>query len=571
MTDIRRTLLWGIFLASLFFIWESWNRHNGQPSMFGPPARVATPAAPSPAAAPTPTPVPGGSVAAPAATPSLGAPVAAAPAASAPAPSQQVTVSTDLVRATIDSTGATLARVELLKQVDPLDPSKHVVLLDRSPHRLYLAETGLVPPSGGAGLPNHHTPMRAVPGERSLGNGQNELKVVFESDPVGGVKLVKTYTFHRGDYVIGVEHQIVNVSNAPISPRLYLQLVRDGNDPPGGSSLYFTFTGPAIYTENSHYHKIDFKSIEKRAPGEKPSHDTSGTNGWVAMVQHYFLSAWLVDKPGAPGPAREFFTAKIDANTYSVGELLPLGEIAPGAAKTFDARLYVGPQEEDRLASLAPGLELVKDYGWFTILAKPLFWLLTQLHKLIGNWGWSIVGLVVLLKIAFYWLNAKAYSSMAKMKAINPRIMEMRERLKDKPQQMQQEMMRIYREEKVNPLGGCLPIVVQMPFFIALYWVLLSTVEMRNAPWIGWITDLAAKDPYFILPLLMTGTSLLQTWLNPTPPDPVQARMMWIMPLVFSVMFFFFPAGLVLYWLTNNILSIAQQYLINKRLGVLGK
>jgi YidC/Oxa1 family membrane protein insertase len=224
----------------------------------------------------------------------------------------------------------------------------------------------------------------------------------------------------------------------------------------------------------------------------------------------------------------------------------------------------------------------VKDYGWFTILSKPLFWLLTQLHKLIGNWGWSIVGLVVLLKIAFFWLNAKAYGSMAKMKAINPRIMEMRERLKDKPQQMQQEMMRIYREEKVNPLGGCLPIVVQMPFFIALYWVLLSTVEMRGAPWIGWIHDLSQPDTLFgtlpivhmpvgLLPILMTATSLLQTWLNPTPPDPVQARMMWIMPLVFSVMFFFFPAGLVLYWLTNNILSIAQQYLINKRLGVLGK
>jgi len=578
MTDIRRTLLWGIFLASLFFIWESWNRHNGQPSMFGPPARVATPGAASTAAAPAPTPVPGGSLpgaAAPAA-PVPGAPVAAAPtaapvAASAPAPSQQVTVATDLVRATIDSTGATLARVELLKQVDPLDKSKHMVLLDRSASRLYLAETGLVPPAGGAGLPNHHTPMHVLPGERSLGDGQNELKVSFESDAVGGVKLVKTYTFRRGDYVIGVQHQIVNATSAPISPRLYLQLVRDGNDPPGGSSLYFTFTGPGIYTESAHYHKIDFKSIEKRGPGEKPNHETSGSNGWVAMVQHYFLSAWLVDKPGAPGPAREFFTAKIDANTYSVGELLPMGEIAPGATKAFDARLYVGPQEEDTLASLAPGLELVKDYGWFTILAKPLFWLLTQLHKLIGNWGWSIVGLVVLLKIAFYWLNAKAYSSMAKMKAINPRVMEMRERLKDKPQQMQQEMMRIYREEKVNPLGGCLPILVQMPFFIALYWVLLSTVEMRNAPWIGWITDLSAIDPYYILPLLMTGTSLLQTWLNPTPPDPVQARMMWIMPLVFSVMFFFFPAGLVLYWLTNNILSIAQQYLINKRLGVLGK
>ncbi|MGZ5723179.1 MAG: membrane protein insertase YidC [Caldimonas sp.] len=578
MTDIRRTLLWGIFLASLFFIWEAWNRHNGQPSMFGPPpaARVAAPGVPSPAAAPTAgLGVPGtalpASTAAPVAAPAA-PPVAAAPAAaSAPVAAQQVTVTTDLVRATIDSTGGTLARLELLKQVDAVDHTKDVILLDSSPARLYLAETGLVPPAGGTGLPNHHTPMHVIPGERTLQPGANEVKVVLESDPLGGVKLVKTYTFRRGDYVIDVQHQIVNASTAPVSPRLYLQLERDGTDPPGGSRMYFTFTGPAIYTDSAHYQKVDFKSIEKRAPGDKPNHETSGTNGWVAMVQHYFVSAWLIDKPGGPQLPREFFTAKVDTNKYSVGEIVPMGEIAPGASKTFDARLFVGPQEEDKLAQLAPGLDLVKDYGYFKILARPLFWLLTQLHSLIGNWGWSIVGLVVLLKIAFYWLNAKAYSSMAKMKSINPRIMEMRERLKDKPQQMQQEMMRIYREEKVNPLGGCLPILVQMPFFIALYWVLLSTVEMRNAPWIGWITDLAAKDPYFILPLLMTGTSLLQTWLNPTPPDPVQARMMWIMPLVFSVMFFFFPAGLVLYWLTNNILSIAQQYLINKRLGVIGK
>ena len=325
MTDIRRTLLWGIFLASLFFIWESWNRHNGQPSMFGPPPRAAAPARPRRSAAPAPTPVPGGGLPGAAAAGDAVARRAGRGRAPRPrrrrAPSQQVTVSTDLVRATIDSTGATLARVELLKQVDPLDPSKHVVLLDRSASRLYLAETGLVPPAGGAGLPNHHTPMHVLPGERSLATGQNELKVAFESDPVGGVKLVKTYTFRRGDYVIDVQHQIVNASTAPISPRLYLQLVRDGNDPPGGSSLYFTFTGPAIYTESSHYKKIDFKSIEKRGPGDKPDHETSGTNGWVAMVQHYFLSAWLVDKPGAPAPAREFFTAKIDTNTYSVGEL----------------------------------------------------------------------------------------------------------------------------------------------------------------------------------------------------------------------------------------------------------
>ncbi len=575
MSDIRRTLLWGIFLASLFFIWEQWNRHNGQPSMFGPPP-AARPAAPAtvpgtvtgvPQGALPSGAVPGGAVA-----PSVAAGVPApAAAASTPIASEQIAVLTDFLSATIDSRGATLARVELRQQKDPFDNTKNVVLLDRSANRLYLAETGLVPPAGGAGLPNHHTPMRVVAGARSLQPGQNELKVRFESDPVGGVRLAKTYTFRRSDYVIDVLHEVINESPAAIDPRLYLQLVRDGNSPPGESSFYFTFTGPAIYTDTSKYHKVDFSSIEKRRDGEKPSHDTRANTGWVAMVQHYFASAWLVDKPGAPAPAREFFTGKVATNTYSVGEIVPLGVIAPGATKAFDARLFVGPQEETRLEALAPGLELVKDYGWFTILSKPLFWLLSELHKLIGNWGWAIVGLVVLLKIAFYWLNAKAYGSMAKMKAINPKVMEMRERLKDKPQQMQQEMMRIYREEKVNPLGGCLPIFVQMPFFIALYWVLLSSVEMRGAPWIGWITDLSAKDPYFILPILMTSTSLLQTWLNPTPPDPIQARMMWIMPLIFSVMFFVFPAGLVLYWLTNNILSIAQQYVINKRLGVIGK
>jgi YidC/Oxa1 family membrane protein insertase len=233
-----------------------------------------------------------------------------------------------------------------------------------------------------------------------------------------------------------------------------------------------------------------------------------------------------------------------------------------------DATLYAGPQEEKKLEALAPGLELVKDYGWVTILAKPLFWLLDKLHGMLGNWGWSIVALVVLLKIAFYWLNASAYRSMGKMKAVNPKVQEMRERFKDDPQKMQQEMMRIYREEKVNPLGGCLPIFIQMPFFIALYSVLLASVEMRGAPWIGWITDLSVQDPYYILPALMTISTLFQTWLNPTPPDPMQAKMMWIMPLVFSVMFLFFPAGLVLYWFVNNLLAIAQQWMINRQLGL---
>ena len=566
MTDMRRTLLWVVFSMSLVLIWDAWQKHNGQPSLFSPAPAVKTApvgAAPGGSAVPTPA----------ITTTTTAATVAMAPAAPASAAgvSERVSISTDVMKATLDSQGGTLARVELLREVDHVDRSKNVVVLDQSSERLYLAQTGLVPPAGGAGLPNHHTVMNLVPAERELKEGANQLQVRFESPEVGGVKLVKTYTFKRGDYVIDVKHEVVNNSAAPIDPRLYLQIVRDGNAPAGESSFYFTFTGPAVYTDTDKFKKVDFKSIEKRKPGEKPDHATSGDDGWVAMVQHYFASAWLIDKADGSKQPREFFTGKVDANTYSVGMFVPLGSVAAGGSKSFDARLFVGPQEENKLAALAPGLELVKDYGWFTILAKPLFWLLTHLHAFIGNWGWAIVALVVLLKIAFYWLNAKAYSSMAKMKAINPKVMELRERLKDKPQQMQQEMMRIYREEKVNPLGGCLPIVAQMPFFIALYWVLLSSVEMRNAPWIGWITDLSAKDPFFILPILMTLTSLLQTWLNPTPPDPVQAKMMWIMPLAFSVMFFFFPAGLVLYWLTNNILSITQQYIINKRLGVLGK
>ena len=568
MTDIRRTLLWVVFSMSLLLIWDAWNKHSGQPSMFG--------LSPGKAVAPSPTPAGSG------VPPSLTAlPVPSSTAVSTAAVpltnarpdvvAERVTVSTDRVKATLDSKGGDLIRVELLQQVDQFDRSKNVVVLDQSPERLYVAQTGLVPAAGGGALPNHQTVMQLMPGERTLRDGVDTLEVKFESPMVGGVKLVKVYTFRRGDYVIDVRHEVVNTSTAVSSPQLYLQLVRDGNAPAGESSFYFTFTGPAVYTDSAKFKKIDFKSIEKRKPGEQPDHETSADNGWVGMVQHYFASAWLIDQGASPRQQRDFYSRKVDTNQYAVGMLVPLGELAAGASKAFEARLFVGPQEENRLAELAPGLELVKDYGWFTILAKPLFWLLTQLHHLLANWGWSIIALVVILKMAFFWLNASAYRSMAKMKKVNPKVMEMRERLKDNPQQMQQEMMRIYREEKVNPLGGCLPIVAQMPFFIALYWVLLSSVEMRNAPWIGWITDLSAKDPYFILPLLMTGSSLLQTWLNPTPPDPIQAKLMWIMPLAFSVMFFFFPAGLVLYWLTNNVLSIAQQYLINKQLGVLGK
>jgi YidC/Oxa1 family membrane protein insertase len=281
-------------------------------------------------------------------------------------------------------------------------------------------------------------------------------------------------------------------------------------------------------------------------------------------VQHYFASAWLL----ADGVQRDLYMQKVDANLYSVGMKAPMTVVAPGATQVTESKLFLGPQEENKLEALYPGLELVKDYGVLTILAKPLYWLMDKLFGFIGNWGWTIVALVLLLKAAFYWLNAQAYRSMAKMKAVNPKIMEMRERLKDKPQEMQQQMMKIYKEEKVNPMGGCFPIMVQIPVFIALYWVLLSSIEFRGAPWVGWIKDLAAPDPWFVLPVVMTLTTMLQTALNPAPPDPMQAKMMWIMPLAFSVMFFFFPAGLVVYWITNNILSIIQQWIINKSMGV---
>ncbi len=555
MTDMRRTLLWVVFSMSLLLLWDAWSRHNGQPGLFGTPARPVAGVASAPAAGSAPVAGVPGAAALPAATST-----AATPAAPAPVVDERIEITTDLYKATFNSTGGTLMRLELLAYRDNNKPQHNVVLFDQSGSRLYLAQTGLITNQAGVQLPNHLTPMTAQPAPRELATGSDEVTLRFEGQAASGVKLAKTYSFKRGSYSIGVRHDVENPLATPVDPQLYLQLARHGNPPEGESSFYLTFTGPAIYTEAGKFQKIDFKDIEKG----KASHEKQADNGWAGMVQHYFASAWLL--PDAV--QREFRTAKVADDHYTVAMVLPLGEVAPGATRSHDAVLYAGPQEENKLAALAPGLELVKDYGWFTMLAKPLFWLLDKLHGMIGNWGWAIVALVVLLKIAFYWLNASAYRSMAKMKAINPKVMELRERHKEDPQKMQQEMMRIYREEKVNPLGSCLPILVQMPFFIALYWVLLSSVEMRNAPWIGWITDLAAKDPWFILPVLMTLSSLLQVWLNPTPPDPMQAKLMWIMPLAFSFMFFFFPAGLVLYWLTNNLLSIAQQWFINKRLGV---
>lgn len=555
MNDIRRTILWVIFGFSMVLLWDQWQLYNGHKPTFFPSNPAAT-TAKAPAGASS-APAPGVTASTvPATTSNAAATPGAVPTpASAPAAaSQLITVTTDLLRLTFDTQGGSLVRTEFLKQAGD-DKTGTFVLLEDGPNRKYVAESGLI----GGDFPNHKTVMN-FSGERELKDGANDLVVRFESPEKNGVKLVKTYTFKRGAYDAVVRHEVINNGSAPVSPQLYLQLVRDGSKLPGESSFYSTFTGPAVYTEAKKYHKVDFSDIEKG----KAEVDKESTKGFVAMVQHYFASAWIL----ADGIKRELFVRKVNNNLYAVGMITPIDAIAPGAAKTVEAKFFAGPQEEQTLERIAPGLELVKDYGWLTILAKPLYWLLTQLHTFLHNWGWSIMALVLIIKIAFYWLQAKGYESMAKMKAINPKVMAMRERYKDNPQQMQQEMMRIYREEKVNPMGGCLPIMVQIPVFIALYWVLLSSVEMRGAPWVGWIHDLAAPDPYFILPVVMTLTTMLQTALNPAPPDPMQAKMMWFMPLAFSVMFFFFPAGLVLYWITNNVLSIAQQWIINKRMGV---
>ena len=559
MNDIRRTILWVIFGFSLVLLWDQWQLHNGKKATFFPKPEIAAPA-PAPAAGAAPASATTGANALPTAT--VTAPAAASPgqvptSASSPtaAAREKIEIETDVLKLSFDTEGGSLVRNEFTKHLDLVDPKKNMVLLDQSSSRVYMAQTGLI----GGDFPTHKTPM-SFSGERKLKDGQDELTVRFESADINGVQLIKTYTLKRGSHVIGVKHDVVNKGSVPVSPQLYMQLVRDGNKPEGESAFYFTFTGPAIYTEAKKYQKLEFSDIEKN----KGEFEKSSPNGYVAMVQHYFASAWLLPE----GIQRENFARKVDTNLYAVGMITPFAELAPGQSRSISNQLFSGPQEEKVLEALTPGLDLVKDYGWLAMLSKPLYWLLDQLHSVLQNWGWSIVALVLLIKIAFYWLNAKAYSSMAKMKAINPKIMEMRERLKNNPQQMQQEMMKIYREEKVNPMGGCFPIMVQIPVFIALYWVLLSSVEMRNAPWLGWIQDLAAPDPYFILPLIMTLTTLLQTALNPAPPDPMQAKLMWMMPLIFSVMFFFFPSGLVLYWITNNILSIAQQWMINTRMGV---
>ena len=577
MMDTRRTILWIVFSVSLFMIWDNWQRFNGRASMFGPPAAIQpaasgsaphTPTNDVPTASTTPNSVPTEGttgVAASSAASTAASTGPSTPAAITPVKGERVAIRTDLLVVDLNTLGAAVDRVELTAYRDSAEPKQNFVLLDQTPGYFYVAQTGLVGATAGnaarsnAAFPTHRTPFTVVPGPRALEAGQDVLSVAFEAEG-GGVKLTKTYTFHRGTYQIDVRHAVTNIGSQPIAPQLYLQLVRDDKTPAGGSRFYSTYFGPAVYSDTGRFQKVSFEDIAKGKGPDK--HIARADDGWVAMLQHYFVSAWI---PSA-GP-RDYYTDKLDADLFRVGLREPLGTIAPGATQTNDARLYVGPAIERRLETVAPGLELVRDYGWTTILAKPMFWVLEKIYSLVGNWGWAIIGLTVLIKLVFFPLSAASYKSMARMKNVAPRMKELQERHKDDRAKLNTAMMELYRVEKVNPAGGCLPIVVQIPFFIALYSVLLASVEVRGAPWLGWIHDLAAPDPYFILPVIMMASMFVQFKLNPPPPDPTQAKIMMIMPLVFGVTFFFFPAGLVLYWVVNNLLSIAQQWQITRMMG----
>ena len=556
--ELQRAFLWMIFLLALFMLWDAWQVRNGNPSFFGTPEAVQDQVVEN-----TNTTAAAGDVKVPADSKAVASEVNVTI-------TKPVVVTTDLFKITFDANGASVARAELLKERQTPDwktrglpglilgeeeqqDAGNVVLFDTSAQHVYKAETGLV----GGNFPNHRTAFRLITDTLDMKEGQDTLNVSFAASQ-GNVELIKTYVFHRGHYGIDVKHEVRNKGNVAISPSVYMQLTRDDGKVASDSAFYNTFTGPAAYTEAEKFQKIDFDSIADNDT-DLPS---QSNEGWIAMLQHYFLTAWVPQQD----INRELYTRQLDKHLYAIGSIVAVGEVAPGAEKVVDSTLYVGPQDQRRLEYIAPNLDLVVDYGWLTFLAKPIYWLLAFLQGLVGNWGWAIVLLTVLVKAILYPISAAGYKSMARMRDVAPRMKAIQEKYGNDKQALNQAMMELYRREKINPAGGCFPILLQIPVFLALYWVLLATVELRGASWLLWVNDLASPDPYLILPLLMVATMIIQMKISPRPTDPTQAKVMMIMPVVFGVMFFFFASGLVLYWLTNNVLSIWQQWYVNKQI-----
>jgi YidC/Oxa1 family membrane protein insertase len=545
--DNYRLILFVALAFIVLMIYQAWEQQESHKTT--PTAAPAEPAESAPAANRQP---------AAAGVPNAPAPPRAAETTTAET-GQQVIATTNLVRAEIDTQGGDLKGLFLLREPVSVDkPNEPFALFEDTAANTFIAQSGMV--SQGPDSPTHKVRYTAAATHYQLANGAAELRVPLSWRSPSGVRFTKVYIFHRGSYVIDVEFVVDNPTAKPWTGFFYGQLQRSYVKRGGLFSLP-TYTGGAIYTSEDKYRKVTFDNMADKALKVETE------NGWVAMLQHYFVGAWIPQT----GDRTEFYSQQLPNQRYAIGvkDLVPL-EVAPGQTQVGRARLYAGPKEHKRLEKAAPGLELTVDYGWLTVISAPLFWLLSHIHRLTGNWGWSIIILTVLIKLLFYPLSATSYKSMAQMKKLQPKMQSLKERYGDDRQKLNQAMMELYKTEKINPLGGCLPIVVQIPVFLALYWVLLESVEMRQTPFIFWIRDLSSPDPYFVLPIVMGVSMYIQQLLNPQSPDPMQRRIFMVMPIAFTAMFLFFPAGLVLYWVVNNLLSILQQWRITRVIAAKG-
>lgn len=465
-------------------------------------------------------------------------------------------ISTPLLDVDINSVGADIRSLALKQQLDSANQPL-VLFADKGP-LIEVAQSGLI---GANDLPNHTTVYQLLNPSSDFNIPANgtPLDVSFQAVSLSGIQVIKTFHFSADSYVIRVEEKIINHSDKPVSLQSYYQILRNSDAPSHDPRFVSTFTGPAVYTDSSKYQKITFKDIDNN----KINYPTQSNNGWIGMVQHYFVAAWIP----ANNINRDFYTRQVAEHLYAAGTVIPLGLLQPNTEQQLSVSLYAGPEEKKILESVAPGLKYTVDYGWLTIFAEPLFSVLSWIHGWVRNWGVSIILLTFLIKLLFFPLTATSFKSMAKMRRFQPKMNDIKTLCGDDKAKYNQMIMELYRKEKINPLGGCLPIVIQMPIFFSLYWMILGAVQLRHAPFFGWIQDLSAQDPYYILPVLMAASMIVQQRLSPKPADPMQAKVMMYMPLIFSVTFLFFPSGLVLYWVVNNVLSILQQWQINRMMG----
>lgn len=563
MTSPRNLLLIALLFLG-YLLWNAWQEdynHVAAPSTAQTPIAASTGAASAPAS-PANGEVP--SATTPSASPGVPAPATPGAATPSNAPAPRVVVTTDVLRIEIDTRGGNIVTADLLAYPQqPKDTAHPVRLLDDSAAHFFEAQSGLV---SAQAAPDHTATFAAEKNAYALADGVDSVEVPLTWTDPSGVSVRKVFVFKRGSYAIEQREEITNKSGTSWSGNAYRQLQRippviDTSGIKGYSNTErYSFVGAAWYNASDKFQKLKFDNFAKE-PLNK-----SFAGGWAAMLQHYFFAAWIPDA----AETDQYTTAVVqgaEAPRYLVRTLSPTITVEPGETKTDTARLYVGPKLQSTLDDVAPGLSLTVDYGVLTVISKPLHWILAQLHKLTGNWGFAIILLVVLIKAAFFKLSETQYRSMARMRKMQPRIEALKARYGDDRQKMNQAMLELYQKEKINPLGGCLPMLVQIPVFFALYWVLLESVELRQAPFILWIQNLSAPDPYFVLPVL-NGLAMIATqMLTPSAGmDPMQAKMMKIMPVAFSVLFAFFPAGLVLYWTVNGTLSLLQQWIITKRI-----